>query len=450
MRLKGLLFLLICSVFFIEIIQVRFKPFTVKKLKGAFEKVEEPELTTKDFLSGDFQHRFNLFHEDALQLHPFFVRVRNQFSYWLYDKAYASNVVIGKENVLYQDFYIDSYLGKDYVGEEEVRTDVNRFVQVQKKFRDSGKQLVLLIAPGKVSMFPEFLPDRFADEIKNTSNYEIYTKELGAKGAVYFDAQKYLRSIRDTSTHPLFPRTGTHWSGYAVTIVADTLFKFLEHHIGKDFGTIKNNPGIVADTGLRFTDSDIGDAMNLLFPIKPYSMYYPSVTFNVKNEETKPDALLIGDSFTQSFIFFYPYFDSLFSKDSRFWYYNKVVAYPENCPEYYKNVTDLNLSEEINKRDLFLIVSTEQNLKDFGFGFLESVERLDLLKKDQGIEQKFSEMVKEINSSTAWLNDIAKKARTNKIELQKQVERDALWLLENRKEISAEQASHLKKLYGIE
>lgn len=375
-KIKGFCFLLLCLIFFAELIQQETGLVHVTPLKGAFEKPKKIAFSWASFFNGTYQESFSQYHEKVLELHPALVRVRNQIAFSFFNEAKASNVVIGKDKVLYQDFYISALLGHDYIGGENVRQKAWLYADVQNRLRERGIDFFLVIAPGKASFMPEYLPDHVKKNDFGTNNYQAFVAELNKSNASYIDFRKWFIEIRSKVKYPLFPRAGIHWSGYGVSLVSDSINTYLEKKLGLDMPEIYTKPGVLTDSDIRFTDNDIGDAMNLMFPIKPYQMYYPEITFESKPDSAKPNVLMIGDSFNQSIISFYPYFDSLFSKSSRFWFYNRLVTYPMHVEGYYKDIPRNNLKENILGRDVIIIVSTEQNLNDFCFKFLPQADSL--------------------------------------------------------------------------
>jgi hypothetical protein len=227
----------------------------------------------------------------------------------------------------------------------------------------------------KCEPFQFILFDNIGNGCSEPNQYKwlsMVYKELKNCGLPFFDAKQFILERKKKEKFPLFPRTGIHWSGYAVTLVMDTLCKFIESESGFDLVNFNSQMGTVTNKELRFTDNDMGRSMNLLFPIEDWEMYYPNIVFEKNSKKFKPNLLSIGDSFNQSFFGFYPYFEELFGKESQFWYYNKVVDWPYSLRNKFMNVDQLVTADEIKKMDIIMIVTTEQNLSDFGFGFVNS------------------------------------------------------------------------------
>ena len=107
-------------------IQTTFQIIKENPLDGAYYMAGKPKFSIHAWFSGEFQEQVNQAIEEHIGFRATFIRVRNQLEYWLFKKVNASNVVIGKGEVLYQDFYIDAYLGKDFLGDDVIEKKVEK------------------------------------------------------------------------------------------------------------------------------------------------------------------------------------------------------------------------------------------------------------------------------------------------------------------------------------
>jgi len=432
-RISKLLFVLLFGIFFIPITLAILKvDVGWKKLEGSFELAQEPAFNKEAWFDGLYQENFNKYANDMLSGRDFLIRSYNQYRYNLFDVVNAHGTIKGKENVLFQDFYIEALKGLDIVDTSKVNKDVSEFKSLQVALKKLHKSLVLVIAPGKASFYPEYLPDSIKIDADCPTNYSLYTKALTSNNVHFIDLKQFLISKKSETKFPLFPRSGTHWSGYAVTLVMDTLSKYIESESGFDLIDFKSEKGIVTDRDMRFTDDDIGKALNLLVPIKNWPMYYPNVVFEKNASKKKPGILTIGDSFNQSFWGFYPYFSELFNEKSRYWYYNKVIGWPDSIQSKYIDVHNLDLYDEIKQRDIIMIVTTEQNLKTFGFEFVH--EALPVMDEDyRQFQKKRDEVILRIKSDPNWLTAVEAKAKEKGLPLEVMIMRDAEWVIANEK-----------------
>ena len=429
-KIKYGLFLLIFLSLIFPDLQKRIKIFKEANLDGVFTLAEKPVFTKEGWFSGKFQEQYNQYVEDHIGLRNTLIRIRNQFEFSLFKTPHASNVIVGKNDVLYQDFYVDAFMGKDCLSRDKVLEKVDKFVYLQNELAKKNITLVMLIAPGKVSFMPEDLPSYIDIKKAKTNNYELFAEAMTKKNANVVDMRKYFLKIKSTSKYPLFPKCGTHWSGYGLTLVADTLFKYIEQKSGIDLVNFYSEQGNMTDTDLRFTDDDIGKGMNLLWNIPSWKMYYPNVVFEKDATKKKPDILTIGDSFNQSFWGFYPYFSELFGSNSQFWYYNKLVAWPDSLVNKYIDTEKLDVVKETESRNIILIVTTEHNIVNFGFGYIDKLYSIytgTFVAK----EEKIKVYENMIRADAKWLESVRKKALENNKPLDEMIRLDAIWMVEN-------------------
>jgi hypothetical protein len=110
-----------------------------------------------------------------------------------------------------------------------------------------------------------------------------------------------------------------------------------------------------------------------LFRLKSFKMAYPRMHLQSGSIKLKPSVLVVSDS----------YYDNMFETDftkafkyNHLWYYNKQV-YPES---YLKPLerSEIDLKKEIKRHDVIIVMATDANLPNMGWGFIE--ETYDLFK----------------------------------------------------------------------
>jgi hypothetical protein len=396
--LFGLLLLLLLAPAF----QAKLPWVPVAPLDGYFDEHKHPDFTWDDLRSGTYQPRLEAYVEENLGFRSWLLRLRNQLVYSLFNQTTIPTVVAGKDDVLFQPISIDVYLGMGYAP-AEMDQKVRWLRTVQDSLRAHGTQFLLVLAPGKARIMPEMLPDRYATLPRKPSNYDAVAQATRKYGVNVLDAAALLTRWQDTTRYPLFPRGGTHWSGYATALVADTMFRQVEQLTQRDLPdfasrglTVVTNPD-----SIRFTDDDIQKILNRLWEVDPYPMAYPKVQFAADSAAKKKiNALVIGDSFAQSFYNFYPYYQRLFTPAARYWAGNEYVFWPENAPGSH-TVKDLDLKQELKGRDIVIIICTEQNLGQLGFGFINSAYRM-FRPRTAADEEAINQLARELQQKASW------------------------------------------------
>lgn len=346
-------------------------------LNGYTPDTDKPELDWPSLIAGNYQPRLEKYLDSRLGFREWLIRLRNQVDFSLFGQIHVGDVLVGQRGVLYQGAPTEAYLGRDYLGAEAIAAHAQRVREVQDTLARHGTQLLYVLAPGKPGYQPEDLPPGVQATGRGPTNYQGFAEALPRAGVHVLDASALFQRWKPTVAHPLFPRGGTHWSGYSITLVADTLSRAIEALTRADLPNFSTRPGEVTTRNLRATDEDIAQGLNLLIRSQPYPMAYPIVTFAPPTaRQQRPNTLLVGDSFTQSLYLFYPYLPKLFSERSRFWYYNESVFWPENTPGDSHYVRELNLRQQLVGRDLLIILATEQNLSKRSFGLIDQLHDL--------------------------------------------------------------------------
>jgi len=361
---KKILFLLLLLVLCLPILQMKTKFAKVKQLNGAIAEPVYPTFNYDSLEKGVFQEKFEKYFNEDVGFRPSFIRLNNQLKYWLYNKAQANGVLIGKEGYLYEYNYIKAYYGLNYIGKDSIENNVKRLKYIQDKLASMNKTLIIVLAPGKGSFYPEYFPDSCNRKIGPT-NTQFYIKYLKKHQVNFVDLKTWFLKIKKSSKYPLYSKGGIHWSKYGEVIAFDTLVKFIESKTNLDFPNISITSVKISDEK-KDGDNDIGDGMNLIFRNPSFPMGYPEIVI------TQPEMSVNKTSFISD-SYYWGAFNRGFSTsifgNGKFWFYNNEV-YPDNY-EKPTTVNDLNFSQEINENKVIVLMSTDANLDRFPFGFIE-------------------------------------------------------------------------------
>ncbi len=347
-------------------IQHKFKWTEISPLNGEIVPLERPVFSKEAWFDGTYQDKRTDYLNENVGFRNVMVRTYNQIYYSYFNTAKAKGVVIGKDNYLYEKQYIDAFYGKDFQGEEYIKQQVNKLAKVSDTLSKMGKHLIVMLAPGKASYFPEYIPNRkfFKSQLRtNLAAYENYLFEFQVKTV---NMNRYFIQNKGKTKYPLFPKTGIHWSKYGEVFMADTLISYLNHFEGIQVPKLNVKRVEVSDS-MRSTDDDIEKGMNLWFDIPDYKMGYPIFEFKTDPKQKYSKILTIADSY------YWGPFDWGMSRDvfggGQFWYYNETI-FPESF-EKETRVKDLDFKKSLESNDAVLIIVTDANLYKFGFGFVE-------------------------------------------------------------------------------
>jgi len=122
-------------------------------------------------------------------------------------------------------------------------------------------------------------------------------------------------------------------------------------------------------------DNELIAGANFLWnpPLEP--LPYPKIKYIETDSTTKPKVLSIGDSFYK-LVYEFGIIEGLFHQESTFWYYNHEIFPQQLRNGKFLTNKDLNVLEEIRKREIIILTLFEDNLERFAFDFVENVYTL--------------------------------------------------------------------------
>ena len=329
---------------------------------------EQVPLTSESWYTGKYQESKSDYFNSNFAFRSGFVRVYNQVNYSLHSKISAKDVVKGKDNMLFEIDYIETCYGKDYVGKDKIQEKLIKLQKVNDTLKKLNKELIIAIAPGKGYYYDEYIPDKYNSLQKGMTNYTGYAEVLYKSNLHFIDYQKWFKEMKDTTSYPLFSKTGTHWTVYGAYLATDSLLGFIRAKTSFKISRMIKDELFISETTLE-TDDDIERSMNLLFDIKDFSPFaYRRWHKEESKNERNPKMMIVGDSFWS--VFGWALAKNFF-KNGKFCFYG--MEYHTLGESNVVPIGNLDLKTEFESNDIILIFQTDSNLNDLGFGVIEKL-----------------------------------------------------------------------------
>ena len=362
-----LLAVLCLSEWYLPVLLQHFPALQAEQLGGSFERISRPELTVHSWLNRKFQRDFETYQKNQSDNASFFIKVRNQLNYRLLNSIAAEDVLLAKDYNLHSLDYCKAYIGYKCCDHSLLEGKADTLSQLSNWLESQNKKLLILLPPGKARVMPEQLPDFFQKRATKATNWHQIQTYLDERGIAYMDFDFLIDQHRQgVHSYPLYPQFGLHWSFYGLTVSADSIRSKLEQMLKRRLPEMKYQNQIEQRTDLMLTDEELLFAANLFYDLPKRPMPYPNIEYLQAENTTKPNMLIIGDSFYNVFLE-YGIQQGLFDSDSSFWYYFRSVR-PQAG-----DARTLDLAEEIAKRDVIILQAGELNIQSLGFGVLEKV-----------------------------------------------------------------------------
>lgn len=332
-----------------------------KRLGGSYTRVRQPVFSAKDWLSKSYQDQLEVYLKSHSENAPFFVRLRNQNHYNLFKELPSRKIHVGRNNVLHDIDYTMAYIGYKCCDEPLLEQIATKLRRAQRLLQERNVELLVLLPPGKARVMPENLPNFYQQNATEATNWHRMRYHLSQQQVPFMDFT-FLMDQHKNNTHdyPLFPQLGLHWNHYCAALVADSLKEQIEQRLDVQLPEFRWKDSIIWQEKPKEVDMDLLISANLLpgFPIEP--MPYPQLEYITSDSTTKPNVLVVGDSFYKVLVD-YGIQKGLFHKESSFWYYNASGDA--------KN----NLLKHIENRAIILLPHAEINITSMGFGFLDQL-----------------------------------------------------------------------------
>jgi hypothetical protein len=273
---------------------------------GDAENIHYPGLNIKSLQSHKFQKYIEALITQKLRMRNLFISINSQLYYSLFQKSFAENsqVIVGKNNTLFEMGYINAYCHRRPMADDELK-QLSLWADKIKKLNDffnaHGKTFIYVITPSKAEYMPNAIPSRFhCPNIGIRSQVTQIKKLLDAKHVRYMDGATLMVEGTQKYGISMFPPGGTHWNWLGSTLAARSIISTIneDKKVALPLFDFNYTLGKV-----DHHDSD-DDVLSLVKLIKPDLSYpVPKVNFFNSAELNKPITLaIVGGSFNESLI----------------------------------------------------------------------------------------------------------------------------------------------------
>lgn len=343
--------------------------FGISRQEYSGTEKESIGFTANTWLSGSFQYAYEQILLER-NLAGMLKKIKNKYEYSFFGKINLEGFYEGKQGYIFQEATTKNYFGDDYKGVDSIKEEVRKAKLVADSLEAYGIKLLLIFAPCKESVYPEFLPESVLRTKKKLRNYETYVAECSRQSVGFLDFVQLFGDLKKKAKAPLFPKSGSHWSYFAECFVVDTTIKRMEHLLNTDL------PNIICDhfalyPTARFRDADIFLKSGLDLPITEQLAYAENIGYTSTATERPQEILAVGDSYFRGF-FYLSAMQTAFGNSVQ-WYYNNSII-PESPAN--KEVWELDLKSEILKHKAIVILCNETNLTSLGNGFIDNAYRM--------------------------------------------------------------------------
>ncbi len=354
--------------------QLLFKFAPEEKLAGTVVEISRPKFSLNTWKTGEFQTQLEQWWNQHLGFRGALIKTVNQLNFNLFREISAGGnvkIVYGQNNMLYEKGYINHYHGRNAAPYALLKNEVTDLVALQTKLAARGVPLIVVLAPSKASVYPEYLPGQFAVKQPGTpaTDYERIKPLLKQAGITVIDGTEILLTEKKTNPNLLFAHGGTHWNYYAACIVQEKIMQAMEQKLQKPLVHLVCDPPVVDNEPIG-TDRDLADLMNLWDnTVTNGATPHPLLKTTGPKDAFRPTVAAIGDSFVWTISEV---------QNSVKLYQDLNVYYYFESKRHYPGPIEPNAREQIDwerdffSKDIIMIETNEVALNTLGFGFVDA------------------------------------------------------------------------------
>jgi hypothetical protein len=335
-------------------------------LYGAESVPKRPVLTWRGWLDGSYAPALERRFSARLSVRPHLVRTDNQIAYSLFGRTggRGTQVVRGRDGWLYEKSYLDFH-NRPPAGGAKAASRARDARRLQDLLQARNIGFVVLLAPSKVTVYPEHLPEgALTRPLDAPGTYDIARDALAAEGVHTLDARRLFLQWKPGAEVPLFPKTGTHWSYPAVTRLAGELYRELERQTGNDYPEIVL-AGLQPGSEILHEENDLGNLLNLWTSRRLAGPpIHPTVVVRPAPGRPPPRLLFVGDSFAHTLNRLLDDHQAASRQDLLF-YYKRRFIYPGET-DVPIDRRRIDLRADLLASDAVILVINEVWLPDIG------------------------------------------------------------------------------------
>ena len=292
---------------------------------------------------------------EKLILRTWLIPIRNQIMYSLFHTSTNEDVVLGKNDNLFEERYLlaETQITSP-VSDKDMEILSERIKTLEIKLSENGKSLFVFITPSKAHIY---------SEVREMSSYEKLVHKLEENGIAYFDSVPYVLELKKTEEYPVYTKTGVHWSRAAGAKVAARLMDEMEEQLSINLSEIEED--FVQTPEAIEPDRVLEELLNI-WKGKNLTFYAPSVTV-ADAEKDLVHLMARGGSFMQTSVMV---LTGLGCFDS-YLYMENTLLVDDGEISSFSEYEELDLAGELEQTDIVLLEVNEEAVDRMSFGFID-------------------------------------------------------------------------------
>ena len=171
-----------------------------------------------------FPRKYEEYFNDNFSFRTLLVKINSYLLRRAFGLSAIPDVVIGKDGWLYLTSKDYGNSLEDYMGLIDVDQGTLELIRINleqrtKELQAKGIQFLVVVAPDKQSIYPDYLPDNWKRNKRYSTRLDQVVEYLKAKSTVQIlDVRNALLKERKTAQFPLYKKTDSHWNYFGAFV----------------------------------------------------------------------------------------------------------------------------------------------------------------------------------------------------------------------------------------
>lgn len=343
-------------------------------LSGVTSTTTRQPFSVEAAMDGSYQSSLNSWMESNFAGRKALIKIRSQLLFSLGKESPNNNVVIGKDNYLFESGYILTELGISRVTDPNYFEDLmNKLTQLDRILQENGKELYLFITPSKAYFCKDKIPGVYledSDDNLEANDYTEFLRYLKETDLHYFDSRSYIESLQGEEIEaPVYYPTGIHWSSSYGYRAAKAFSEYISETGKWTLSKIE-----IEETPCEspvWPDADLYQSLNLI--AEPKGVQYFTNNITVVEDGQHPNVFVRGGSFLGQSINGLIQ-AGMFGKDVHFennYYFLNRYTETDTLESFTAYDDFREMPELLAQSDIIILEVNEAAISRMSFGFLD-------------------------------------------------------------------------------
>ncbi len=281
-RKPGPIILLIST--FIIIILSRMVWFVVESSLNSTNQekrvlASKPSLTMENYSS--YSAEYTSYFNDNLPFRNYLITLNSAIDYFIFGRSSTTQVIIGKEGWLFYARQDDGdplacYKGINLYTTDELERIAQNCISQRDYLESEGKEFIILIAPNKERIYPEYMPDQYGVPAERYAALQVYEYLKKHTNLRIIYPYKDLLDAKANLSEPVYYKTDTHWNYIGGYIAACALLQ----EVGIDMPQVTDSSITISKSGVISGDligllglGDLSHFSDLEYLVEGYNLH---------------------------------------------------------------------------------------------------------------------------------------------------------------------------------